>query len=80
MEMEVRALLAQISVGLGTIAAACDRLPDLEVAATACNLADQLQVATEAILQGTSLRESRTVVRDAIADMERVLAARTTEG
>lgn len=74
MENDGEALLAQISVGLGAIAAACDRLPDIEVAAATCNLADQLQIATDAMLEGGPLADRRASVRAAIGDLQRLLA------
>lgn len=75
MEIDGEALLAQISVGLGAIAAACDRLPDIEVAAATCNLADQLQVATEAMLHGAATPECRARVRQALGELERLLTS-----
>lgn len=73
-----RSLLAQIGVGLGSIAAACDRLPDVEVAAVVCQLADRLQAAVEMLLEEGPAEPISAQVRDLIADLERLLQAKLT--
>jgi hypothetical protein len=73
-----RKLLAQIGAGLGSIAAACDQLPDIEVAAVCCHLADRLQAAIELMLEGARVDGRAGEVREAIADLERLLVAKRT--
>jgi hypothetical protein len=73
-----RSLLVQIGVGLGSIAAACDRLPDVEVASAVCHLADRLQAAVDVLLEERPVEPMSLEVLDLIRDLERLLQAKQT--
>ncbi len=76
MSADTRELLAYVSVGLETIADASDRLPDVEVAAHACLVAERLQLAVEAILQGAATTADLVGLTEAIGEMRSLLRAR----
>src|SRR5262245_54428628 len=73
MNADARKLLSQVRIGLDAIAEACDRLPDLELAAHACLVADQLQAAIEGVLQGAPTDEDGACLEEAIAELQALL-------
>src|SRR5262245_28606583 len=73
MSAKAKKLLSQVRIGLEAIADACDRLPDIELAAHACHVADQLQAAVEAVLQGSPTEEDGVCLREAIAELQALL-------
>lgn len=73
MNTKARKLLSQVRIGPEAIADACDRLPDVEHAANACHVADQLQAAVEAVLQGSPSAEDGACLQEAIAELQELL-------
>jgi hypothetical protein len=75
-DADTKALLSQIMLGLGTLAEACDRLLDVEVVAYACQLADHMEGAIGAILQGLQTREDSAFLRGSIAELQALVQER----
>ncbi|HEV7733581.1 MAG TPA: hypothetical protein VGR62_15550 [Candidatus Binatia bacterium] len=76
MNADVRALLLQVSTGLEAIADACDRLLDLEVAASASWVADRLQIAIDGLLSGAPADVAVAGLSEAIAELQSLLSDR----
>ena len=73
MDADAKALLSQVMLGLGTLAEACDRLLDAEVVAYACQLADHMEGAIGAILQGLQTREDSVYLQGSIAELQAIV-------
>jgi hypothetical protein len=63
-------------IGLGTLAAAYDRLLDLEVVAHACQLADRMEAAVAAVLQGLQTAEDVRFLQGGVAELQAILGER----
>lgn len=72
----MKALLAQVVIGLRTLADASDRLPDIEVAAYAYYVAERLELGVEAVLDEALTDEHLVAIMDAVAGLRGLLATR----
>jgi hypothetical protein len=75
-DTDAKALLSQVMIGLGTLADAYDRLLDLEVVAYACQVADRMEAAIGAVLQGLETREDVLFLRGSIAELQAIVEER----